>query len=112
MTERPIFFASEYVRVIGDDLKTQTRRVLNPQPVERKNGWFEWGRNMDAPKLTSPKSVTPARLRPTGRAALSLRRCRSRVVSRLRLPPVTPARTQLGPGLKLPIDKLPNKCYY
>ncbi len=37
MTERPIIFTTDMVRAILDGKKTQTRRVIKPQPVEE--GW-------------------------------------------------------------------------
>lgn len=39
--ERPVIFSGPMVRAVLDDLKTNTRRVMNPQPILKGTAW-EW----------------------------------------------------------------------
>jgi len=50
-------FKSALRDLVRRGLKTETRRVIKPQPVDSGNGWFEWGYKFGAPKSTSPRSA-------------------------------------------------------
>ena len=42
MKEKPIIFSTDMVKAILAGIKTQTRRVIKPQPVEEMQSWFKY----------------------------------------------------------------------
>lgn len=76
MTEHPILFSAPMIRAVLDGRKTQTRRIIKPQPPkwggypqEIDPGWYEWvDRDVDSDTLRHWPSYERALRCPYGQA--------------------------------------------